>query len=136
MSLRTDERQWLIYDDEVLGAYIRGLEAWALKVFAQRMRQQAGKGVNRLRPLNGIAAFAERVADQRIVEMKRNGSAQEVVADWILMVSKWAAGKTPLTPDIQRGLDEFHSVSTRIDSRVMGAGIKGDGVHRIAVRGD
>lgn len=133
MSLRTDERQWLIYDDEVLGAYMRGLEAWALKVFSERLKQV---GPDRLRPLNGIATFAGRVADQRITEMKRNGGAQEAVADWVLLVSKWAAGKTPLTPDVQRGLDEFHSVATRIDSRVMGAGVHGPGVHRIAVRGD
>lgn len=132
-GLRTDERQFLIYDEEVLGAYIRGLEAWALMVFGNRLRQT---GPDRYRALNGIAAFAEKIANQRITEMKRNGGAQEAVADWVLIVSKWAAGKTPFTPDIQRGIDEFHSISTRIDSRVNGAGILGPGVHRQAVRGD
>ncbi len=133
MTLRTDERQWLIYDEEVLGAYMRGLEAWALMVFSQRLRQT---GPDRNRALNGIATFAGKVANQRLKEMKRNGGAQEAVADWILIVSKWAAGKSPMTPDIARGLDEFHSVSTRIDSRVGGAGVLGPGVHRQAVRGD
>lgn len=133
MSLNTDERQWLIYDDEVLGAYMRGLETWALMVLSSKLRNT---GPDRHRALNGIGSFAAKVANQRINEMKRNGGAQEAVADWILLVSKWAAGKSPYTVDIQRGLDEFHAVSSRIDSRVNGAGILGPGVHRQAVRGD
>ena len=133
MTLRTDERQFLIYDDEVIGAWMRGLEAWALMVFSQRLRQV---GPDRNRALNGIATFAGRVANQRIVEMKRNGGAQEAVADWVLLISKWAAGKSPYTPDIHRALDEFHGVTTHLDSRVNGAGMQGPGVHRQAVRGD
>ncbi len=133
MTLRTDERQWLIYDDDSLGAIIRGLEAWALMVLGTRLRDS---GPDRIRALNGIGAFCQKVANQRLVEMKRNGGAQEVAADWILLVSKWAAGKTPLTPDVARALDEIHSVSTRIDSRVNGAGVSGPVVHRVAVRGD
>jgi len=133
MTLRTDERQWLIYDDEIRGAYMRGLEAWALMVFSQRLAQT---GPDRHRALNGIAMFAGKVANQRLVEMKRNGGAQEAVADWILLVSKWTAGKTPMTPDISRGIDEFHSIAFGLDSRVNGAGMSGPGVHRQAIRGD
>jgi hypothetical protein len=132
-GLRTDERQWLIYDDEVLGAYTRGLEAWALMVLAQSLRNV---GPDRFRALNGIATWCHRVAEQRLVEMKRNGGAQEVVSDWVLLVSRWAAGKTPLTPDVARGIEEFHSVATRLDSRGNSAGITGPGVHRQAIRGD
>ncbi len=133
MTLNTDERQWLIYDDDSLGAVIRGLEAWGLMVLGTRLRQT---GPDRIRALNGIGALCQKVANQRLVEMKRNGGAQEVAADWILLVSKWSVGKTPLTPDISRALSELHSVATRIDSRVNGAGVSGPGVHRQAVRGD
>lgn len=132
-GLRTDERQWLIYDDEVLGATIRGLEAWGLMVLGTKLRNV---GPDRIRATNGIGAFCQKVANQRLTEMKRNGGAQEQVADWILIVSKWAAGKTPLTSDVARALDEFHAVSTYNDSRVSGAGVLGPGVHRQAVRGD
>lgn len=132
-GLRTDERQWLIYGDEQIGAVIRGLEAWALMVLGTKLRN---KGPNRNRPLNGLGAFCQKVADQRITELKRNGGAQEVVADWILLISKWAAGKSPYTPDVARATDELYSVAFHIDSRVNGAGILGPGAHREAVRGD
>ncbi len=132
-SLRTDERQFLIYNDEAIGAVIRGLEAWGLMVLGTRLRQT---GPDRIKALNGIGAFCQKVADQRLTEMKRNGGAQEVAADWILLISKWAAGKTPMTPDIARALDEIYSVAFHTDSRVSGAGIVGPGIHRKAVRGD
>jgi len=134
-GLRTDERQFLIYDEEVMGAVMRGLEAWALMIAGTRLRK-GNRGPDRIRAMNAIGAFMQKVADQRMVEMKRNGGAQEQVADWILILSKWAAGKTPFTPDIARALDEIHGTITYTDSRVNGAGVLGPGTHRIAVRGD
>lgn len=134
MTLRTDERQWLIYGDEQIGAVIRGLEAWALMVLGTKLRN---KGPNRNRPLNAIGALCQKIADQRLTEMKRNGGAQEVAADWILIVSKWASRSDALlTPDVSTALSEMQAVATYLDSRVNGAGILGPGVHRQAVRGD
>ena len=129
-SLRTDERQWLIYDDESLGAVMRGLEAWALKIAAQLLMP------NRVDGLRGVGHFMDRVADARLRHMKKNGGAQEVVADWILLISRWAAGKSLETPEVTRALDEIYAATTRLDSRAMSAGIVGPGTHRIAVRGD
>ena len=133
MSLRSDLRQQLIADDDAYGAVVRGLEVWALKVFGTRLRE---RGADRNRYLNGIGTFCQKVADQRLVEMKRVGGAQEVVADWILLVSKWAAGKTVMTPDVARALNEIYWTVFQLDSRVNGAGVRGPGVHRAAVRGD
>lgn len=134
-GLRTDERQFLIYDDEVLGAVVRGLEAWALMIAGTRLRK-GHRGANRVKAMNAIGAFMQKIANQRIVEMKRNGGAQEQVAEWIFIISKWAADKTPWTPDVARALDEIHGTITYNDSRVNAAGINGEGTHRIAVRGD
>jgi len=133
MSLRTDERQHLIYDEEVIGATVRGFEAWALMYLGAKLRNS---GPDRIRSLNAIGAYMQKIARQRLVEMKRNGGAQEAVADWILIVSKWAAGKTPLTPDVARALDEFMGVARYTDSRGSGAGMSGPGVVRQAIRGD
>lgn len=129
-GLRTDERQWLIYDDEVLGAVARGVEAWALAIAANLLRPNSEEG------LRGVGHFMGRVADARLTEMKRNGGAQEVTADWILLVSAWAAGKIPWTPDVARALDELHAAVYRLDSRGQGTGTTGPGVHRAAIRGD
>jgi len=132
-SLHTDERQGLIYGDEAIGAVVRGLEAWGLMVLGTRLRQT---GPDRIKALNGIGAFCQKVADQRLIEMKRNGGAQEVAANWILLISKWAAAKTPLTPDISRALDEIYWTVFHIDSRASSAGMEGPGVIRQAIRGD
>lgn len=132
-GLRTDERQWLIYGDEQMGAVIRGLEAWALMLLGTKLRNT---GPDRIKALNGIGAFCQKVADERLVEMKHNGGAQEAAADWILLVSKWAAGKTPFTRDIARAVDELHAVATHNDSRGSNAGMNGGGVHRQTIRGD
>lgn len=133
MSLRLDSRQQLIYHDDAYGAVIRGLEAWALMVFGTRLRD---KRKDRNKHLNGIGAFCQKVAGQRIHEMKRNGGAQEVVADWVLVVSKWAAGKSPYTPDVERALNEMYWTVFKLDSTINGAGVLGPGVPRAAVRGD
>jgi len=134
-GLRTDERQFLIYDEEVLGAVVRGLEAWALMIAGTRLRK-GHRGADRVRAMNAIGKFMIKVADQRIVEMQRNGGAQEQVAEWIFLISKWAAGKTPWTTDVDTALQEIYGTIAYNDSRVNGAGSQGPGVHRIAVRGD
>ncbi len=134
-GLRTDERQFLIYDDEVLGAVVRGLEAWALMIAGTRLRENH-RGPGRVKAMNAIGAFMQKIANQRVVEMQRNGGAQEQVAEWIFLISKWVAGKTPWSPDIDRALNEIHGTITHNDSRVNGSGISGPGVPRIAVRGD
>lgn len=134
-GLRTDERQWLIYDEEVMGAVIRGLEAWALMIAGTRLRK-GHRGPDRIKAMNAIGRFMQKIADQRLTEMKRNGGAQEQVADWILLVSKWAAGKTLYTPDIGRALSEIYATIYHNDSRVNSAGVRGPGIHRQAVRGD
>ncbi len=134
-GLRTDERQFLIYDDEVMGAVVRGLEAWALMIAGTRLRK-GQRGVDRVRAMNAIGKFMIKIADQRIIEMHRNGGAQEQVAEWIFIISKWAAGKSPWTTDVDRALQEIYGTIAHTDSRVNSAGTQGPGVHRIAVRGD
>ena len=134
-GLRTDERQFLIYDEEVMGAVMRGLEAWALMIAGTRLRK-GHRGADRIKAMNAIGAFMQKVADQRITEMKRNGGAQEQVADWVLLISKWIAGKTPYTPDVARALNEFYGTIFHTNSRGDGAGMTGPGTHRQAIRGD
>ncbi len=134
-GLRTDERQFLIYDDEVMGAVVRGLEAWALMIAGTRLRK-GHRGQDRVRAMNAIGKFMQKLAAQRVVEMGRNGGAQEQVAEWIFIISKWVADKTPWTPDVARALDEIHGTISHNDSRVNRAGTAGPGAHRIAVRGD
>ena len=135
-GLRSDARQFLIYDDETLGALMRGLEAWALQIAGRKLRGYR-RGGHKLRPVNAMGSLMARVADARITEMVRAGGAQAVVADWLMVVSRYIAdGQAVWTPDVDRAFSELHGLVARLDSRATGAGIVGPGVHRVAVRGD
>lgn len=133
--LRLDERQQMIYNDPAQGAVVRGMEAWALKVLGTRLRDSSA---GRIKALNGLGAWCQRTADGRLRGMQKAGGAHAVVADWILIVSKYAAHSRtqPMTPDVARALDELYQTAFYIDHRVGAAGTEGPGVHRAAVRGD
>ena len=130
-GLRTDERQWLIYGDEKVGALARGLEAMALHIAGGPLRRHRHEGV-RL-----IGVYMQRIAKGRIDEMHRNGGAQEIVAEHLADIFEWLgreqAGVHLPPPE---GLKEIHALAFHADRRAANAGIQGPGVHREAVRGD
>lgn len=130
-SLRTDERQWLIYEtDGETGALVRGLEAFAMQVAGRLLAR------NPIDALRGLGHFMLRIADARLREMLRNDGAQAVVVRHLEKLMAVAVGKTPWTPDVDRALDELYALTTHVDHRASGAGITGPGTLRDAVRGD
>ncbi len=131
-GLRTDERQWLIYDDESLGATMRGLEAIALSVCGGALAR------HRVQQVRAIGHFMRRVADTRFAEMERNDGAQQVVARHLRTIFRWLEldQRGLATPPPTAALDEIHAATFRLDSRAQSAGVVGPGVHRVAARGD
>lgn len=131
-GLRTDERQWLIYDEEVLGAVMRGLEAFALHLAGGPLTR------HRVGAVRAIGHFMRKVSDARLREMEKNGSAQEVVVEHIRRIFIWLGQEqnSGLALPEPEGLDEIHAAVVRLDSRAKSAGVVGPGVHRLAVRGD
>lgn len=131
-GLRTDERQWLIYDEETLGAVMRGLEALALHI--------AGGPLSRhpLQPVRAIGHFMRRVGEARFAEMHKNDGAQRVVASHLQTIFTWLGRQQRglATPPPTEALDEIYAAVFRLDSRAQSAGVVGSGVHRSAVRGD
>ncbi len=130
-GLRTDERQWLIYDNETLGAVMRGLEAFALHLAGGPLTKHRVDGVR------AIGHFMQRVASARLAEMEKNDGAQRVVVNHLRRMFTWLGREqsglaTPAPPE----LDELYAAVFRLDSRAQSAGVVGPGVHRIAVRGD
>lgn len=130
-GLRTDERQWLIYDEEALGAVMRGLEAFYMFIASGPLARDPDDAIR------AIAHFGRRVAQSRIEEMKKNDGAQremahnlEVMFKWIGMRQKGMALPRP------KEVDDIYAAVFRLDSRAQSAGVVGPGVHRIAVRGD
>ena len=129
MSLRTDERQWLIYGDEQVGALVRGLEATALYLAGGVLARHGTIGVR------AIGNFMLRVSDARFREMLKNGGMQETVAQHFTKIMGWLGGGA-WTPEIDEALDELYAVTVYSDGKAMSAGISGPGTVREAVRGD
>lgn len=132
-GLRTDERQWLIYDDETLGAVMRGLEAIALSIVGRSLQR------NRVEAVRAIGHFMGRVADARFAEMERNDGAQQVAARHLRTIFGWLSRQQATGLDLpapQAELDQVYASVFRLDSRAQSAGVVGPGVHRQAVRGD
>lgn len=129
-SLRTDERSWLIYDDEVIGAVVRGLEAYALSVTGQKMSRHPEQTVR------AVGTMMIRIGEERGRQMLSNGSAQGVVMEWLALLGAHLAGVPHDKIKCTQALDELHGAVFHLDKRVNAAGVRGPGVHRIAVRGD
>lgn len=131
-GLRTDERQWLIYDDEALGAVMRGLEAFALHAAGGPLTRHPHQAIR------AIGYFMQRVSSARVEEMRRNDGAQRVVVEHLEQIFQWLGRQQRglLTPDPTQALDELYAAVFRLDSRAQSAGVVGPGVHRVAVRGD
>lgn len=131
-GLRSDVRQWTIYDDEALGALMRGLEAYALHICGGPLTRHRHIAVRM------IGTLMRRVASHRIEEMKTNDGAQRVVIGHLEKIFTWiAAGQSGrLAPEPTEALDEIYAAAFRLDSRARSAGVRGPGVHRVAVRGD
>ena len=132
-GLRSDARQFLIYDDEALGALMRGLEAFGMYLAAGPLLR------HRVAAVRGMAHFMRRVANHRIAEMEKADGAQRVVVRNLTLIFEWLGYQQrgdDLPPPVD-ALSEIWATATRLNSRAMNAGV-GDpvGVHRIAVRGD
>lgn len=130
MSLRTDERSWLIYDDESIGAMTRGLESYALSVTGQKLARHPDQKIR------AVGNMMVRLGEQRGHEMMKNGGAQEVALEWFLFLGAHLAGMNHDEIKCQEALDELHAVCFRLDARLQSAGTVGPGLVRMAGRGD
>ena len=130
MSLRTDERSWLIYDDESLGAFARVLEMYSLSVTGQKLARHPDQRIR------AIGTLMVRIGETRGVEMIRNDGAQRVAVEHMVLFGAFLAGLPHDESKLDEALNELHSLAFRLDSRANSAGIAGPGVHRLAVRGD
>ena len=126
-GLRSDLRQWLIYDDETLGAVARALEVAALAMAGQTLMRRPEA------PVRLLGKVMVRIASTRTNEMLRNDGAQRVAIGHTSKVLNWLAGKASFPAD---ELDELHAAAFRLDSRAQSAGVQGPGTVREAIRGD
>ena len=136
-GLKDDARQWLQYDDEGLGAVMRGLEAMALQMVGQSLVNSPAARIDAVR---AMGYFMQKVASHRLASMMKVGGAQGQVVSHLAKIMNWLSrsyyGASPALPP-QDELDEIYAYVFRLDSRANGAGVGEPlGTHRIAVRGD
>lgn len=127
MSLRTDVRSWLIYDEDSIGAVFRALETAALAGMGYRFKDHKSIEVR------AVGNVMLRIAATRVRTAKREGGVRWEAMEKMTKVIAFALGQAP--PNAE-ALDEIHATVFRIDQRLNSSGSVGPGVHREGVRGD
>lgn len=126
MGLRTDSRQWLIYDDDTLGAVVRMSEAACLSIVGQRLARHPDI------ELRALGNLWMRMGEQRTMSHILDDSQLGEAARAMTEAMRYAFNGGP-KPAV---LDELHAAAYRIDDKATGAGVVGPGVVRELVRGD
>ena len=130
MSLRTDERSWLIYDEEVIGAAVRMMEAYALGVTGQKLARSEDVRIR------AVGNMMNRLGQTRGAECIRNGGVQGEAAVAFVMLGSHLAGMPHDEVKCAVALDELHAIVFRLDQKAKSTGTKGPGAVRQALRGD
>lgn len=130
MSLRTDEKSWLIYDDESAVAVIRMLETYAMGVTGQKLARHPDQKIR------AIGTMMVRLSETRGMLALQEGGAKAEAVEALVLLGSHLAGRPHDEVKCAKALDELHAVVFHVDSRAAGMGTKGPGVLRRLVRGD
>jgi len=132
-SLRTDLRQWLIYDDEAAYATADAIDTLAYRLAGSMLARHQDI------EMRAIGNYLLRVADARerrmLGEMEGHESTEieQAAIHHVGVILKWLGegGDRP-----EESLDELHAVVFAIDSKVQSAGATGPSPMAGLVRGD
>ena len=131
MSIRTDERQWLIYEEESVSAVVGGIQAFFCLMGAHMASKHEDIAVR------AMANAAERIVETQMSHWlgKLKGleptEAQETVTRYLAEISAWMGGEGE-RPD--EALDEIWAALVWLDGRAKAAGVTGPGWYREIVR--
>ena len=131
MSLREDERQWLIYSEEPVSAVVGGVQAFFCLLGAGMALKHEDVAVR------AMANAAERIVRTQLAHWTGElqglepTEAQAKVAEYLAEVSEWLDGKRE-RPD--EALDEIWAALVWVDGRAKAAGVSGPGWYREIVR--
>ena len=131
--LRSDVRQWLIYERGPVEAVIRALEVVTLGMVGRRW---ANHPTLQVRAIGNVML---RLADTRLraglgmVDGCPTTLDRRTALQWALKIADHVEGNSP---EPVEELDEFHAAVFHLDSRLSGAGISGPGWIRETGRGD
>ena len=130
MTLRHDDKQWLIYEEAPVAAAVKAVEVLGLITAGTVLKESPEVEVR------AVANLMLRWADARVKTMGAGDEYEQTAVGHITTIMDWlSGGADPETrPDV--ALSELHASAFSFDSTLMGAGITGDGWFREIARGE
>jgi len=128
-KLRTDERQWLIYQEEPVTAGMEAIEIIALTVTGNLLAD------NEHVEMRAVGNVMLRWADarQRTLNGEDATDAEHTAIEFATEILDWMGGQGE-RPAI--ALEQLHAIAFSFDSTLQGAGIDGPGWYRELARGE
>lgn len=132
-TLRKDERQWLIYDEESVVSVVRSMEILGLALAGPALARHpdiqlraVGNVMMGLAParLKALSGYYGDISDE-------NRTASEHLAT-ILDYLRTGI----MTPDVHRAIEEFHGAVVWLDGRIRAAGTAGGNWFQELARGE
>ena len=128
-TLRTDDRQWLIHQEENVTAGMEAIEIMALTVTGSLL---ANRPEVELRAIGNImSTWAD--ARQRTLDGEEASDLEQTAVLYATDILDWMGGQGDEPND---ALSELHAVAFAFDSQLSAAGIDGEGWYRTLARGE
>lgn len=129
-TLRTDDRQWLIHQEENVTAGMEAIEIMALTVTGSLL---ANRPEVEMRAIGNIMMrWAD--ARQRTLSGEEASDLEQAAVSHATDILDWMGGQGGDEPD--QALSELHAVAFAFDSQLQNAGITGEGWYRTLARGE
>lgn len=135
LSMRQDERQWLIYQEEPVRAAVRAIEMLCMHLAGQWLAQHPDI------ELRALGNVAQRLAQVRVRfglgAMEGHEVPDEMVAatGHVVTILAYLAGEVANgRPAVEES--ELHAAAYWLDSTLSRAGVAGEGWFRALARGD
>lgn len=128
-TLRTDDRQWLIYGEEPVTAGMEAIEVIALTVTGNLLTNNENVEMRAMG--NVMLRWAD--ARQRALSGEESTDAEKAAIEMATEVLDWMGGQGEKP---EQAVSDFHALCFEFDSRLQGAGITGPGWYRELARGE
>jgi len=128
-TLRTDSRQWLIYQEDNVVAGMSAVEVIALTVTGTLL---ANRPEVEMRAIGNIMTRWADARQRTMTDEEASDLEQAAIAD-ATDILDWMGGQGD-EPDA--ALSELHAVAFAFDQKLQAAGITGEGWYRTLARGE
>lgn len=121
-TLRKDERQWLIYDEESVVSVVRSMEVIGLALAGPALAN------HRDIQLRAVGNIMMRLAETRLKALSGHfgdvPDENRISAEHVATILNYLRTGI-LTPDVHKAIEEFHGAVVWLDGRLRAAGTAG-----------